>query len=336
MKKPVMIWRLILVFLPGWLLRILSPGRERYRGQEIDPRARALGRLANFIRVPGVLPSVEESRRQLLRTVRMFDRRGPQITRVEDIEVAGAAGPLAARLYCDSAAPGCGLVYFHGGGFIQGDLETHHDLCLKLARQSGAMVISVDYRLAPEHPFPAGLDDARTAYLDIRERAAGLGLDPGRIGIGGDSAGGCFAAVLAQDCRDSAPPLFQLLIYPVTDGRMEGDSIADLQDGYILTRQRMEWYRDLHAGDFRDFDDPRFSPLRAADLSGLAPAYVLTGGFDPLWDDGRLYAERLAAAGVDVSHRHHPGQIHGFVNLTRVIPEGRRAIAEIATWIRRF
>lgn len=328
-----MIWRLLLTFLPGWLVRILSPGRETYRGAEIDPKARALGRLANFIRVPGVLPSVEESRAQLEKTVRMFDRRGPAIGRAEDITVAGGDGPIPARLYCDSDSPATALVYFHGGGFIQGGLESHHDLCLKLAAKSGALIIAVDYRLAPEHPFPAGVEDAVAAYLDIRARASEFGVDAARIGVGGDSAGGCFAAVVAQECR-AAPPLFQLLIYPVSDGNMTAPSMQDLKDGYILTLQRMLWYRDLYAGDFRDFDDPRFSPLLAEDHTGLPPAYVLTGGFDPVADDGRLYADKLESAGVDTTHRHYPGQIHAFLNLTRVIPEGERAIAEVAEWIR--
>ncbi len=317
----------------------MAPKRDTYRGEMIDPKAYALGRLANMLRGDGPMPTVAESRAQMAKIAVTFDKKGPAVARVEDIEVAGANGPLKARLYSDhtditTAHPA--LVYYHGGGFIQGDLDTHHETCLKLAKRWGGVVIAVDYRLAPENPYPAGVDDAKMAYLDVVARAAELGISPQNIGVGGDSAGGCFAAVVTQQVRnDGGPtPRFQVLIYPVTDGNMTTASIRELEFAYVLPKTRMTWYRDQYAGDFSDFNDPKFSPLMADDFSNLPDTYILTGGFDPLVDDGALYAGKLEQAGNNVTYRHFPGQIHAFINLTKVIPEGTQALDEIADWLR--
>lgn len=316
----------------------MAPKRDTYRDEMIDPKAYALGRLANMLRGDGPMPTVAESRVQMAKIGATFDAKGPEIARIEDIEVAGATGPLKARLYSDftgsTARPA--MVYYHGGGFIQGDLETHHQTCLKLAKNWGGVVIAVDYRLAPEHPYPAGVDDAKSAYLDIVARADELGLSAQNVGVGGDSAGGCFAAVVAQQIRNAGGPIprFQVLIYPVTDGNMATASITELEFAYVLPKARMTWYRDQYAGDFTDFNDPKFSPLMADNLSDLPETYILTGGFDPLMDDGALYAEKLETAGVPVTYRHFTGQIHAFINLTKVIPEGTQALDEIAAWLR--
>ncbi|MDQ7071928.1 MAG: alpha/beta hydrolase [Rhodobacterales bacterium] len=316
----------------------MAPKRDTYRGEMIDPKAYALGRLANMLRGDGPMPTVAESRAQMAKIAATFDKKGPAVARIEDIEVAGANGLLKARLYSDHTdiAPARpALVYYHGGGFIQGDLDTHHETCLKLAKRWGGVVIAVDYRLAPENPYPAGVDDAKMAYLDVVARAAELGISPQNVGVGGDSAGGCFAAVVAQQVRNEGGsiPLFQVLIYPVTDGNMTTDSIRELEFAYVLPKARMTWYRDQYAGDFSDFNDPKFSPLMADDFSNLPDTYILTGGFDPLMDDGALYAQKLEQAGINVTYRHFPGQIHAFINLTKVIPEGTQALDEIADWL---
>jgi acetyl esterase len=294
-----------------------------------------MGRLANVARGNGALPSVAESRASMAQTAAMFDRPAPPLARIEDIGVAGADGMLRARLFSDTPAGGGlrpAMVYYHGGGFVQGDLDTHHHVCAKIAKWWGGIVIAVDYRLAPEHPFPAGPDDAIAAFRFVRDNGASLGVDGARTGVGGDSAGGCLAAVVAQQVTEK--PAFQVLIYPVTDGRVNSPSVNDLVNAYILPKARMVWYRDQYAGAFRDFDDPKFSPLLAADFSGLPPAFVVTGGFDPLQDDGLEYSARMEAAGGTVLHRHFEGQVHAFFNLTRVIPEATTALEEVALWLR--
>ncbi len=339
MGKLAMLGGLIMVRLPEKWLEIWYGERQTYRGQPIDAKALALGRLANTVRIPGQLPTVAESREQSQKTAVMFDRKGPKLARVEDFEVDGAAGKIAARLYSDASdktGPQPALVYLHGGGFVQGNLDSHNEVCTKLAKWSGGIVIAIDYRLAPEHPFPAGVDDARQAFIWLAENAPALGIDPNRMGVGGDSAGACFAAVVAADlCKEKHQPKFQVLIYPVLDGHLDTASINELENAYILPKERMIWYRDLYAGDFTRFNDPRFSPIFTKDFASLPKTCLLTGGFDPLSDDGNIYAKKLTAAGVPCTHLHYPGQIHAFVSLTGVIPQGTQALKEIAQWLAR-
>lgn len=339
MRKIMLIAKLLRIFLPSWVARWVTPDREMYRGAVIDVKAAAVGRLANQIRGNGPMPTVTQSRLQMAKMAGQLDRKAPEIARIEDISVAGADAPIMARLYSnhrDKTPLRPAMVYFHGGGFIQGDLETHNELCAKLAKWWGGVVIAVDYRLAPEHAYPAGVDDSIAAYLDIVHHAAELGLDATNIGVGGDSAGGCFAAVAAQQIRNLGGPVprFQVLIYPVTDGQLNSESVNDLTDAYVLPKDRMTWYRDMYAGEFSDFSDPKFSPLCADDFTGLSESYIVTGGFDPLTDDGARYAQRLQAAGVPTTHRHFAGQVHGFVNMTKIVPDGSLALREIAAWLK--
>ncbi len=339
MTKIMLIAKMIRIFLPEWLARWVTPNRELYRGALIDVKAVAVGRLANQIRGDGPMPTVEESRVQMAKMASQLDRKAPEILRTDDITVAGADGPIMARLFSNQSPggqPSPAMVYFHGGGFVQGDLETHHDLCAKIAKWWGGVVIAVDYRLAPENPYPAGVDDSIAAYLDIVNRAPELGLDAANIGVGGDSAGGCFAAVVAQQVQNAGGPIprFQVLIYPVTDGHIDSASVNDLAQAYVLPKERMTWYRDMYAGTFQDFDDPKFSPLSADSFAGLPESYIVTGGFDPLVDDGAEYADRLHSAGVRVTHRHFAGQVHAFVNLTKVVPDGTIALREISAWLK--
>jgi len=339
MGKAAILAGLAMTRLPEPIVRLIYRGREEHLGPKVlDPKAQAVGRLANMLRQPAQVPTVEESRAQTHKIAKAFDEPCPPLLRKQDTEIDGAAGPLRARIYCDRPKSDDSLpvlVYFHGGGWVQCDIDTHDGLCGKLAKWSGGMVVSVDYRLAPEHPFPAAVDDAIAAYHWVRDNARSIGGDPERVGVGGDSAGGNLAAVVSQQA-DGLAPAFQVLIYPGLDGRMQSESIQQLRDAYIIPLDRTTWYLKTYLCGFDDPTDPRFSPGLAEDISGLPPTYMVTGGFDPLRDEGTAYAERLAAAGVPTVHRHFPGQIHAFASLTKVIPQGNQCIREIADWLKRI
>ena len=337
MNKLAVLFRLLLTRLPEAVLAIYYAGRrERLGDRVMDPKAQAVGIFANTVRDPNEVPVIEVTRAQVRQITEVFDEPCPPLAQKRDIRVGGAAGELPARLYCDTAEP-AGLpvlVYFHGGGWVQCDLDTHDGIAGKLAKWSGCIVIAVDYRLAPEHPFPAAIDDGLAAYRWVRGHAAELGGDPARVGVGGDSAGGNLSAVISQQTAPEEHPALQVLIYPATDARMESPSIAEMPDAYIIPKDRMLWYRETYMGEFKDLEDLRLSPLLAPDLSGQPKAYVVTGGFDPLRHEGDAYAEALKAAGNDVTHRPFPGQIHAFVSLTKIIPQGNQCIREIGTWLR--
>jgi acetyl esterase len=252
-----------------------------------------------------------------------------------DRTVAGAAGPLPARLYVPLGAetPGPLLVYFHGGGWVEGSAATHEPSCRLLAHLAGVRVLSVDYRLAPEHPFPAAVDDALAAYRDVRARAAELGADPARLAVGGDSAGGNLAAVTALALRGEADaPAFQILIYPGLDMSRKRPSRLQFGERFVLTEENMTWYEDQYVPDRGRRADPRVSPMLEPDLSGAAPAHVATALADPLRDEGEEYAARLRDAGVPVALYRHP-QIHGFFNVT-AMRSGLRGLTLIAGALR--
>ncbi len=224
------------------------------------------------------------------------------------------------------AGPGGGnaqqaIVFFHGGGWVTGDLDTHDPLCRILAAVSRCLVVAVGYRLAPEDPFPAAVDDALAAYRWVHRHSGELGIARGQVGVMGDSAGANLAAVVAQETTsggrasepDVPPPLAQGLAYPVADARLDTGSMRDLGEGFVLTREAMEYFRGAYLPDRSDWDSAMASPLLAPDLAGLAPALVVTAGFDPLRDDGTNYAEALRSAGVDVEYRCYDDQIHGFM-----------------------
>jgi acetyl esterase len=237
------------------------------------------------------------------------------VAHVEDLDADG----VPTRLYRPSSETGAALVYFHGGGWVIGSLDTHDGMTRALAARSGCAVLSVAYRLAPEHPFPAGLDDARTAT----RWALGRGYD--RVAVGGDSSGGTLAAVVAREL----PVALQLLICPVTDHRFDTGSYERFATGYGLTRDAMRWYWGQYLG-VADGSDPQASPLRAADFAGLPPGVVVVAECDPLHDEGLAYAERLEAAGVPVSLLRYEGKTHNFVRLTGVVDAASRALSEIA------
>jgi acetyl esterase len=229
------------------------------------------------------------------------------------------------------------LVFFHGGGWTIGDLDTHDGVCRQLSLGARCAVFSVDYRLAPEHPFPAAVDDCFFATKYLSERAEEFKIDPTRVAVGGDSAGGNLAAVVALMARDQAgPPLAcQLLIYPATDQRCEFPSHARNGEGYLLTKEAIRFFRAGYLPDPKDRTDWRASPLLASSHAGLPPAFVLTAGYDPLVDEGRAYAERLAAAGVEVSYREYSDMVHGFVLFGGVVDAASTAVAECCGQLRR-
>jgi acetyl esterase len=262
----------------------------------------------------------------------------PDVAAVTDLTAPGPGGPIKLRLYRGmglQVAPAPVLIYFHGGGWVFGDLETHDVVCRTLANGGPFAVVAVDYRLAPEHRFPAAVEDADAAVRWIGAQAAPLGIDPARLAIGGDSAGGNLAAVVSLLARGRGPALAaQMLFYPVTDlGRLH-PSYDAFVEGFPVTRATMLWFRDLYLRSEADRVDWRASPLRAPDLRGLPPSFVMTAGFDPLRDEGKAYAERLRASGVAVTERAMDGQIHGFVTMGRLIPEATMLLDEATAWLR--
>ncbi len=239
------------------------------------------------------------------------------VSAVNDLAVAGAVGPIKARHYRTDQPDAPLLVFYHGGGQVMGSIDTHDDVCREICRAGQVHVLSVDYRLAPEHKAPAGAEDAYAAYLWATEHAAELGADPRRVAVGGDSAGANLAALVCLRARDdkSPPPALQLLLYPVTDYTAQTRSRTLFARGFFLTRDDIDWFNSRFLdGAQVDGSDPRVSPLLADDLSGLPPALVVTAGFDPLRDEGRNYAEAMRAAGVAVDYREYGSIVHGFAN----------------------
>lgn len=263
-----------------------------------------------------------------------------EVGSVETTDFPGADGSRAARIYRPQGeGPWPTLLFIHGGGFTIGDLEGYDWQCRMLCEGAGCVVVSIDYRLAPEDPFPAGLDDARAALAWTFENAAELGGDPRRVAIGGDSAGGNLSAVLAQETRGSDPGLLaQLLIYPATnmshDESTMPASVAENAEGYFLTLEDMMWFQAGYVPEGTDTSDPRLSPALAEDLTGLPPAVVATAGYDPLRDDGRAYAQALAAAGNDVRDLRFDSMIHGFFALGPISEAADAASAEIVAAFR--
>ena len=317
-------------FLDGHLIR---------RGARVmDPKAQIVGEFVKSIRVPGYFPPLPELRQQLRTMVSLMDEPAPVLPRIEDIRIPGPAGAIPARVYDPAGtSPLSVLAYFHGGGWVQGDLETHHGLCARLALRGGILVVAVDYRLAPEHKFPSAVDDCLAAYRFIREHGRDIGADPTRVGVGGDSAGGNLSAVVSQLAgRTGMPvPTCQVLIYPAVDFSLDTPSHRELADAHIIPRDRIEWYTQQYLRSDADQADLRASPLRASDLSGQPPALVIAAGFDPLRDEARAYADRLREAGVAVEYREYPGQIHAFVSLTKAIPQGLACTLEVGDYLRK-
>ncbi|MBY0440919.1 MAG: alpha/beta hydrolase [Mycobacteriaceae bacterium] len=264
---------------------------------------------------------------------------GPQIhVEVEDVSIPGPDGQLLARHYRPAgAAPAPLLVFYHGGGWTLGDVDTHDALCRLTCRDAGIHVLSIDYRLAPEHPAPAGLDDAYAAYLWANEHAGALGALPGHVAVGGDSAGGNLAAVVSQLARDAGQPMpmLQWLLYPRTDFTAHTRSMSLFAEGFLLTKRDIDWFHDqyLHGSDI-DPADPRVSPLLADTLAGLPPALIAVAGFDPLRDEGEHYAAALRAAGTAVDLRRMGSLTHGFASLFALGGASEAATRELVSALR--
>jgi acetyl esterase len=270
-----------------------------------------------------------EARERMNALAKLVDAKDVPIGRIEDGTLPGPAGPLGFRVYTPASAEAKqlpGLVYFHGGGFVIGGLHTHEGACRMLANASLCRIVSVDYRLAPEHKFPAAVDDALAATRWVASRASEFGIVPARLAVGGDSAGGNLATVVCQLAkREGGPKIaLQLLLCARTDAAADTASLRDLAEGFLLERKSIEWF--AHHYGVADPLDCRVSPLRAFDVSGLPPAHIHTAEFDPLRDEGKAYADRLEAAGVPVTYVCHPGMIHHFYAMAGAIPYGRVAL----------
>ncbi len=276
--------------------------------------------------------------RGLFRMLRSMVGRPEPVGSVEDRTLAGPS-PIAVRIYTPAGGgpgPRPALVFYHGGGWVVGGLDTVDGLCRKLCNLAGVVVVSASYRLAPEHKFPIPLEDAYEAGRRVAAEAGSIGVDPARIAVGGDSAGGNLAAGVALLARERGgfAPSFQLLIYPITDHRSDTPSYSGNAEGFGLNAGMMAWYWDQYLEKPEDGASPLASPLRAADLSGLPPASVLTAEYDVLRDEGDAYAARLREAGVAVEHRCYPGQIHGFIQLGPAFGVTRGAIEDVARSLR--
>ena len=322
--------------LPAGMQRRLS-GRPPLvlDGQTLDPQLQLLLAVRRRLNPQGLCePSPEAARARFRREMEIFGGPKTRVGAARDFEIPGAGGPLPVRHYAPAAseAKPALLVYLHGGGFVIGDLETHDEACRLLCRHAATDVLSVDYRLAPEHPFPAALEDTLAALRWARANASAFGVDPARVALGGDSAGANLSAVASRlATQDGSPPAAQLLIYPPTDGVGQHASHGMFGEGFFLSRaDRDDFTRYYLDGTGVPVEDPRVSPLHATELSGLPPALLITAGFDLLRDEGEAYSEALRAAGTIVRARRFPALAHGFVNLTGVSPASRRALIKVA------
>jgi acetyl esterase/lipase len=303
----------------------------------IDPQAAAVIDLIVKSGRPAYHTLSPKEARQLFRETRPASTpEPPAIGAVRNL----SAGGVPIRVYRPAGVPDTTRlpvhVFFHGGGWVIGDLDTHDTLCRQVTAAAGISVVAVDYRLAPEHKFPAAADDAWSATTWVVAHAGELGVDATKLAVGGDSAGGNLAAVVALQARDAGAPkiALQVLTYPVTDVGAETQSYRDLADGYMLTREGMRWFIAHYLAKPSDAEDWRASPVRAQSFSGVAPALVITAGFDPLRDEGEAYVQKLRAAGVTVDHLSFGGMIHGFVPMGKLIETGNRAVTHIADSLR--
>lgn len=316
-----------------WLAR-LAPRRPA--GDPLDPRLAFLLHASNRLHLDELTAHDPiQARRRTRRSLPLLAGPRRPLARVHELTFAGPAGPLRLRIYEPHRRqqPAPALLYIHGGGWVIGDLDTHDSPCSRLAELGECVVVSLEYRLAPEHKFPAAVDDVLAAFRWLGEHAAELGLDPQRLAVAGDSAGGNLSAVLCQTAtREHWPqrPCFQLLLYPSLDLRRGHPSHRDFADGYLLTAASIEWFMNHYLRSPADIHDLRASPLLAPDLRGLPPAYISTAGFDPLRDEGHEYADRLRDAGVPVELAPNPSLVHGFIGLVDGIPAAAAALDHAA------
>jgi acetyl esterase/lipase len=321
----------------AWLRGLAGEPPRAREGYPLDLQTHVLLRLIELIRLPSVETlDVPRARREMDREATLLDRH-PQALDCRDTRLPGPAGPIPIRVYTPhggAARPRPIVVYFHGGGFVLGSLDSHDGICRGLAVGAEAIVVSVDYRLAPEHRYPAGPADAIAATRWVLANAEALGGDPARVAVAGDSAGGNLAALAALACRgDARRPCFQLLAYPATDLTRSHPSHRLFATGFLLTAPLMQWYVEAYADDAQQ-REPGASPMFVDELRGTPPAVVLTGGFDPLRDEGAAYVDRLRAAGVTAELRQYDGLIHGFLSMSGAIDEARVAFDDAVQALR--
>ncbi|SKA39233.1 acetyl esterase [Enhydrobacter aerosaccus] len=308
-------------------------------GRTLDSRTQwFLKLLALSGQRPLSMLGVAKARAEVDTFMAVMGGRAAPVGEIVDRIIPAAAGPLRLRLYRPAGSVARLLptiLFFHGGGFVIGSLEGYDLACRYFCARSGCAVLAVDYRLAPEHKFPAGIEDGLAAFRWLAAEGPTCGLDPARIILAGESAGGTIAAVVAQEVRGAPQmPCLQWLIYPAMDFEEERTSHVSCGSGFLLTRPDLEWFRDLYLDGLGQVSDPRVSPLRAGDLSGLPPALVFTAGFDPLRDEGQAYADRLTAAGVRTIHREFDSLIHGFVCMRGALPAAARAMDDMVAGLR--
>lgn len=309
---------------------------------KLDPDADAVYQAFQLAgRPPYETVSPEEARRLYLEGGAAARPEPVEMAAVNDCMIPGPGGDIEARIYTpktlrtnDGLAPS--LVYFHGGGWVIGDLDTHDVVCRAIADRGELIVVAVHYRLAPEHKFPAAVEDAIAATKWLSFNAPILKIDPARLFVGGDSAGGNLAAVVSIYARDHGGPALagQVLIYPATDFAMTHASHSEPETSVLLTHSVIRWFRNHYLNAEHDAHDWRASPARVDSLVGLPPTYIITAGADPLRDEGEEYAQRLEAAGVPTAHRTFPGQFHGFFTMGRLLPQANVAVNEIGDWLK--
>lgn len=320
---------------PRWQVRLSGKPAVVVDGQTLEPEIQLLlSLIERYGRPPYEQLPLDRGRREMREGAMVGTGRPPPMAAATDLTVEGAAGRLSARHYVPASSSTAQplIVFFHGGGFVQGDLESHEVPCRLLAKHAGAQVLAVDYRRAPEHPFPAAVEDAYAALRWAIKHAAELAADPARVAVAGDSAGGNLAAVAAWHARQTGEtelaPVLQILIYPVTDFAARTRSHELFEQGFLLIREDMDWFAAQYAAD-ADREDPRLSIVRAPSLTVAPPALVVTAGFDPLRDEGEAYAARLREAEVPVVLRRFPGLIHGFLNLVGISRSSLEALIEV-------
>lgn len=321
--------------MPERALRLLAgPEKRNDRGALLDLQTQALLRLSEILRFPKTYEQTpEQARRSTVYNARLVDPSPPDVARTRNAFLQGPDGPIPLRIYWPRITPDPlpVLVYYHGGGFVVGNLDSHDGVCRTLSRGGDCIVVSVDYRLAPEHRFPAAVEDSVAAFEHVVGTAADLGGDPARVAVGGDSAGGNLAAVVCHRQRDrgGARPCFQLLIYPATDLTRSMESHRLFAHGYYLDQPTKDWFVDHYLRGPEDERNPDGSPLFAERFDDLPPALVVTAGFDPLRDEGEAYAAKLRHAGVEVREQREGTLVHGFVNMAvlRQCADAREQIA---------
>jgi len=327
--------------MPGWISALWYLGRRiKKDGLILDAKVQLLCAIVDSVRTTPIDElTATQSRQQMNMFAQLFGAAKIPLDDVSDRTIPGPRNGIPVRIYRpsrQSPEPLPVLIYFHGGGWVQGSLDTHDSICRRLAVYSGGLVISVDYALAPEEKFPAAVDDCLATFKWIRDHAGELNADPSRIAVGGDSSGGNLSAVLCQQMAGQDGPMFQLLVYPALDGALSSRSHDLFKEGFFLTRDRIDWYLRQYTDDFEaQKNDVRLSPSERSDLSDQPPALIITAGFDPLRDEAHDYHTRLLASGVKSDYLQYDTMVHAFLNMAGVIPQGDDALIQAGKALRK-